>query len=368
MEENQGGYPIAHNWRDLIDENTTVYFDSDQLTYINSSAAESRTVKITNNKTEEVFKCKNRTEFFGAKKKIIEGRLGDINILRESKGLEPFAREDFTIEDIQEAEPVEYLYYSLKQKIKAELEYLGLTKYVCVLGGEGNPRLSLDMPFQYKSSRKDLIKPLLLNDARNYIINYHKGYIVNGMETDEFLTTKGYEGYQHYLKTGKFSNIIISIDKDGYSTPSLIFNNYRNEGKLKHKDLHLVDNSIGELFLEGKKIHGWGFKWLCWQCLMADPTDGFYSYQKFEHIKFGERTAYSLLLPLTTQQECLQVVVDTYKSWFPEPFKFISWTGKEIESDWLKWLETIFACAYMKRIPNDKTTIERLLKHYKVNY
>ena len=94
------GYPEKHNWKDLIDENTVAYFDSDQLVYINSAASESRTVKITNNKTGEVFDCKNRTEFFGAKKKLIEGKLGDINILRESKGLEPFTKEDFTVEDL----------------------------------------------------------------------------------------------------------------------------------------------------------------------------------------------------------------------------------------------------------------------------
>jgi len=27
MEENQAGYPVAHNWRDLIDGDTVVYFD-----------------------------------------------------------------------------------------------------------------------------------------------------------------------------------------------------------------------------------------------------------------------------------------------------------------------------------------------------
>jgi hypothetical protein len=62
------------------------------------------------------------------------------------------------------------------------------------------------------------------------------------------------------------------------------------------------------------------------------------------------------------------VVVDTYKSWFPEPFTFTSWTGKEVTYTWLQWAETIFQMVYMKRNPTDQTTLETLLKHFEVDY
>ena len=102
-------------------------------------------------------------------------------------------------------------------------------------------------------------------------------------------------------------------------------------------------------------------------------TDGYGSYQYFNHLTFGEKSAYVLLKPCKTEQECLQAVVNQYKEWFPEPFTF---EQKDvdgnvldvIQSDWLSFANTVFLAAYMKRINNDSTTFEKLLKHFKVNY
>lgn len=362
-------YPVCENWKDLIDENTIAIFDADQCTYVCAATNEERSVKITNKKTNEEFICKNKTEFFGRKKTIIEGQLGDINILRSSKNLEPFTKEDFELEDIQTPNETHFVYHSIKSKLLADLEYLGLTKYKCFLGGKGNPRLDLEAPKQYKSSRKDLMRPLLLQEARDYILKHHNGTLVEGMECDDILTIYGYLGYLDYKKTGKFSYICVTFDKDQYSTPCLVFNNHKDGPKYRHPIPHLIDDSVGKVFKDDKsKVHGYGFKWLCHQMLYADPTDTALSYQCFDWIKFSEGKSYELLLPLTEKKECLQVVVDTYKSWFPEEFTFTSWTGKEITYNWLQWAESVFLMVYMKRLNNDTTTFEKLLKHFKVDY
>lgn len=362
-------YPICENWKDLIDESTVVIIDADQLTYVAAAGNEDRSVIIKNTKTSEEFNCKNRTEFWGRKKTILEGKLGDINILRASQGLETFTKDDFEVTEVQTPREPQFMYYNIKQKLMADLEYLGLTKYKCFLGGKSNPRLLLEAPLQYKSSRKDTLRPVMLQEARDYIIKYHNGQVVEDLECDDIITMYGYAGYQHYKQTGKFNFICVTFDKDQYSTPCLIFNNHKEGPKLRHPIPHLVDDGIGRLFKDDKsKVHGFGFMWLAHQMLYADPTDTALSYQGFDWIKFSEGKSYELLLPLTDKKECLQVVVDTYKSWFPEEFTFTSWTGKEITYNWLQWAESVFLMVYMKRLNNDTTTFEKLLKHFKVDY
>jgi predicted phosphohydrolase len=158
-------YPICENWKDLIDENTVVIIDADQLCYVAAAANEDRSVCIRNIKTGEEFVCKNKTEFWGRKKTIIEGKLGDINILRSSEGLEQFTKDDFVITEIQTPSEPQFMYHNIKQKLLADLEYLGLTKYKCFLGGKSNPRLLLEAPLQYKSSRKDTLRPVMLQEG-----------------------------------------------------------------------------------------------------------------------------------------------------------------------------------------------------------
>ena len=60
---------------------------------------------------------------------------------------------DFTITDIQTAQPLEYCLSTIKNKLKSQLEHLGLEQYKCILGGSNNFRLQLPSPEQYKSNR-----------------------------------------------------------------------------------------------------------------------------------------------------------------------------------------------------------------------
>lgn len=379
----QEGYPVLHNWKDFVDENTVVVIDNDQLCFVLSSAMERTSIKATNiNDSSVQFICKNKTEFWGGKKKVIEGILGELNSSLPEE--EQYQREDFTIEEIQEPEPKENLFHTLKLKLLAEVAHLGLKKYQCFLGGKTNFRLDLKMPMPYKFKRKGTRRPVLLNDARDYILKHHNGVLIEGMESDDALCILGYQGYLDFLKTGKFSYIIAAQDKDSYGTPMLLFNNHLEDKRYKHPVPHFINSGVGKLFkIEKEKsgktsidYKGYGFKWLCWQMLMGDyQTDGYGPYQHFPNLKgsFGEATCYELLKDLTTEKECLEALVDQYKKWFPEEFEFEQKDLDEnligiVKSDWLQWAETIFSCAYMKRKQNDTTTLEKLLKHFKVEY
>lgn len=354
-------YPYFENWKNCVDENTVVLIDGDQSAYVLAAANESRTIEVTHKQTGRKKEFKNRTEFYGSKKTTLGGWLADTNLQREIKNLPLFTKEDFDIEDVQTAEPLEYCLGGIKQKISSTLNHLGLENYKCILGGKNNFRLNLPAPQQYKSNRNDTLRPLQLKDAREYLIKHHNGIVVDNIEADDLLSIYGRASYDNYLKTGKFNYIIVSFDKDQLSVPTFMFNNFAEAGKLKHPVPMFVDDGVGGLFLEKGKLKGYGFKFKMSQMIRGDTSDGITPYQPFG-IKFGETSAYKLIEPCKTKQECLQVVVDQYKEWFPEGVKFTNWDGQEVSMTTGQWMNNIYRMIHMLQSKNDKSSIFSLVK------
>lgn len=222
------------------------------------------------------------------------------------------------------------------------------------------------MPTEYKSERSE-IKPVQLSDTKNYLVEQHNGDVVMDIEADDRLEQLGFTGYNAYEETGKFSHVVVSMDKDSLSTPSLLFNLYRDNGEFKQPYIILIDKSIGDLWVveksKKKEIKGWGSFWLAYQMLMGDKTDSIRPYQDFG-IKFGDMKCYDLIRGCTTQAELFLTVKKQFHTWFPEGVKFTSWTGAHIEKTTDEWIETIFQLVYMKRWENDNTTFESMLQEY----
>uniref|UniRef100_A0AAU8HZL6 Exonuclease n=1 Tax=Klebsiella phage FKP3 TaxID=3231233 RepID=A0AAU8HZL6_9CAUD len=222
------------------------------------------------------------------------------------------------------------------------------------------------MPTEYKSERSE-IKPLQLSETKNYLVEQHNGDVVTGIEADDELEKFGFTGYLDYRKTGKFSYIVCSIDKDSLSTPSLLFNFYKEDGVFKTPQIILIDDSIGDIWVveksKKKEVKGWGSYWLAYQMLMGDKTDSIRPYQDFD-IKFGDMTCYKLISQCKTQAELFQTVKDQYYEWFPTGVTFTSFDGVDVYLTTDEWLEIIFQLVYMKRWDKDETTFESMLQSY----
>jgi len=355
------GYPCLVDWKEYITPDTIVIFDADQSAFLSSASNEARTIEVKHKQSGKTKEFKTRTEFYGSAKNSIGGWLGDQNLERETKNLKLFTKEDFTITDIQTAQPLEYCLSTIKNKLKSQLEHLGLEQYKCILGGSNNFRLQLPSPEQYKSNRDGMLRPLQLQDARDYILKHHNGILINNIEADDVLAMYGRLSYEGFLKTGKFKYIVVSFDKDNLTLPTFMFNSYAEEGKLKHPVPMFVDDGIGSLFLDKSKVKGYGFKFKCHQLLIGDSSDGITPYQPFK-IRFGDKSSYKLLQPCETKQECLQAVVDQYKIWFPEGVKFKNWDGTDIEMTTGQWLNVIYKMTHMLQSKQDKSTIFSLVK------
>ena len=352
-----------------------VGLDLDQTCFVAAAGAEERSIKVTHIKSGREKTFKNRKEFWGLTKNVVGGWIKDQNanreVLAKAEGREftPWVRDDFSVEDIQTPEPVEFCLQILKTKVDGIMNHLGLENGLGVLGGDNNFRLLLPAPEQYKSNREDKLRPLLLQDTREYVKKKYNAVVIDKMEADDYLSTLGYEGWLHYQKTGRFNKMIVSYDKDQRGTPGLIFNTLRDKDKAtgKSKWIHpvpmLIDDSMGEIWMEGSKVTGWGKKFLGYQMLCGDSSDNIKPYQCFDIIgRFGDTAAFKLIGHLNDEREMWSAIVGQYKTWFPNGVKFTSWDGTQRGMSAGQWASVIFQMVYMKRSPNDRTTLSTVLK------
>lgn len=121
-------------------------------------------------------------------------------------------------------------------------------------------------------------------------------------------------------------------------------------------------NDLGDLRLTRSvkgvpKIHGEGFKILCYQTAAGDSSDG------YKGIKgFAEVAGFDLFNPCTTVEECCKVLAELYQGKFPEGKQYKSWDGKEMDLTWEELLTQHMRLAYHERSSKDLLTpIERYL-------
>lgn len=331
-----------------------------------SAAIEGRKIEVTHIPTGRKKHFKTQTEFWGRKRNTIEGWLGDQNTQRISKGLNPFEKSEFTIETIQDPPPISHVLYAAKNKVETICNHLGIHKYFGVIGHGENFRHELKTPKKYKSGREGSVVPVFLDEAKDYLHDRYDGKIITGIESDDVLTTYGNKGWEDFQKTGKFSYIPVSMDKDGYHTPSLMFNLYRKGNVFKHPLPFFIDDGVGELWLDKGNVKGYGFLWFGAQMCIGDLTDTVRPYQDFD-ASYGEMQCYEDFNNCKSHDEVLAKIMEVYKRWFPSgKVEFTSWQGDNVSITPGQWASTIFQQIYMKRSMNDKTTLGTLFKKYGV--
>lgn len=329
--------------------NRVVIIDGDELAFRVAAACETRSITAVLKEDVKVsYTYDHRTAF----KEFLKDPEQNTN---------NYTFEDFYIADNQKTEPLEFSLNTIKNSIKNILEACNTDKYEIYLSGVNNFRDKLPLPTQYKSGRKANIRPLLLTEVRNYLEKHHNAQIVNNYEVDEKLIMRCLEGN----KVGDI-NIAATQDKDARGC----------------NDIHLYNpvkgtmeyiQGLGKLYLNDKgDVKGEGFKWLCFQWVFGDPTD---TYKPCElakidgkKVKFGEKSAYKLLVDCKTSKDCVKAVHDQYKTWYPEPFKYNAYDGTEIEADYVFMMQLYLDCCRMLRWEGDYVNVKELLTKMEINY
>lgn len=289
--------------------------DLDLYKYHASAAGEKRSILVTHKATGRSIEVDTRTDFYGDWRKKQGGKLAEINKSRDS----PFTWDEFEYEDIQRPEPVANVLHTAKLMVEKDLKSSGADSYKAFLGEGESFRVELSTLLKYKD-REHLLKPVLLEEVSEYLKSKFKAETITEIENDDAVVIECYK------KPNKFALI---EDKDFWGCPIKVWD--RNQ-----QDRGIVNcNKFGRLFLDSKgKVRGEGRLFFYWQVLSQDLTDN-YKANCFSDVRWGDKSAYSVLMNVTTDKEALRALVDGYKLLYPEPKTVVGWRGDEIEIDWL---------------------------------
>lgn len=315
--------------------------DADVVCYRSAAAIEKRTVEVKHIKSGRVKVFDTRTQFkdFLKAKDFV------------------YKAEDYEFTDIQTPEDVSHATYIVKNLIKNLNEKFKPEVLHVLIGGKNNFRDDLLLPKQYKGNRSSMLRPVYLQEVKQYLIGKHKAEVVDGCETDDALTYYGYE----YLRNG-YDTIIATVDKDALAYSGLKVYDFTKE----NAEAVLIPD-LGELHINDKgDVKGMGFLWYCFQMLTGDGTD---HYRPFEvaGIKYGERAAYKALKDCKTQQEALQAVISEYRRVYSSEVNYTAWNGfKVVGADYRNMLDLYHQCVRMKETKDDPLYFKQFAERYGV--
>lgn len=321
---------------------TLLVVDSDTIAYAAAAVCEKRTVEVTHLKSGKVKTFDNRTGF------------KDYLLQKDY----PFVKEEYSFKDIQEPQSLKNLYRLLKHRLGVMQDTWWPDKTILYVSGKDNFRNSLPLPTRYKVNRSANLRPVLLDKAKEYLV--HKGAVrTHGEEPDDAIVYTAYE-YQN-----KGWNVVVGCyEKDSRCLSGLTLWDYTQNTS----DTFLVP-SFGELRYDTEKrnVKGEGFIWYCFQHLRGDISDGYYPYE-LTGKRFGDKGAFDLLKSCKNEQEALTVLINQFKTWYPEPFAYKAWDGKEIHADYKFILDLYFKACRMKEKKDDPLDFNAFIKQYNVEY
>lgn len=320
------------------EQKTVLILDGDSIAYKCAAATEKRYIQVkhTPSGVEKIFK--NKTEF---------------KSYMQEKGKE--ITDKYDIFDCQEPASIAVVLRTIQQHIKKIQKYAQAHRTVIFAGECDNLRLKLDLPSKYKGNRKDNLRPVHLEAAKEYLRTVYKAKMAEGHEVDDACCISAYESLQEGDKAVMF---LYDKDQCSFDGVHLIL---EEESSTEKTFKEMLTPDLGYLTYEKNTVKGFGYKFLAFQWIYGDKTDAFCSYE-LSKIKFGAKSAYDLLKDLSTKEEVSAAVVQQFKKFYPEPVKYTTWDGREVEKDWKGFMQMYFMCCRMKRTLDDDLDCFKLLK------
>ena len=229
--------------------------------------------------------------------------------------------ESFSCKPKQVADPINYCIKTLNDSLRKIMEFVGATHYEMYIGGSNNFRLNIPTPTEYKASRSDVSRPLLLTPVKEYLIKYKGAKRITGSEADDVVSHR-----MRTLNKQSVRCIAYSIDKDIYQNVDYDLMVY-DPAKA---DIIVSKKGVGELIDRGKDVKGSGLKWLILQVLLGDKIDGFTPKQFFNK-KYADKAFLKDFDSCKTEVEVLEKFVEVAKRLVPDSVSYTSFTGQLME-------------------------------------
>jgi hypothetical protein len=192
-------------------------FDYDLIAYRAASAGETRTIKAYHPITGDSWSCKTRTELYGHWQKKDKGLLAEHNKLNGTD----YKADELVITDIQTPEKIANVLHTTKSMVESVLYALKTNKFNGYLGKGDSWRVERSTLLKYKGNRDDTLRPLLLGEVRDYIVKKYGAEVVEGLESDDWVTIDAYRDK---------SKVVVSSDKDSRGTECLVYNPFGGDG------------------------------------------------------------------------------------------------------------------------------------------
>jgi len=292
---------IYSNLPEYTKQDKVLIVDADILSYKISSVTEFKYL-YTSPEGEE-YKVKSKKSF---------------KAYCEEQGLDI---DHFSVTNVQIAEPVSYAIKSMNDSIAKVMEYCGCNKVEFYIGGSGNFRNEVPLPTQYKTNRKETVRPVHLTALKEYLIKYKGAKKVCGQEADDIV--------QHRMRALSKEGvrcILYSNDKDSLANVDYHLLNYNPD----KEDIIVSKHGIGTLTDRGSDVKGTGLKWLIAQTLLGDEIDGF-TPKVFFKKRYADKSFYKDFNGCKTEVEVLEKFVEVAKRLVPDNVSYTSFTGQLME-------------------------------------
>ena len=314
--------------------------DLDTPCFAAAAVAEKRSVEVTHNPSGKIKIFKTRTEFKDR--------------LKEKGALDKL--EEYSFKDIQIPEPIENACHILKSMVKQIETAVEAEESRFYISGQNNFRDNLELPTKYKSSRTDLIRPVLLKDVRKFALNKFNPEECHLDEADDRIIYRAYE-----IQQLGYTPIVATIDKDARAYSGIYLYNQDNPDA----GINLIPR-LGSLYVNEKNaVKGDGFLWYCHQMLVGDSTDS-YKPTELAKIKFGEKSSFKALEACKTEKEALETVLDHYRRWYPSEVTYTAWNGEEYTKNWFEIASLYHKCVRMKETKFDDLNFSTFCKRFDV--
>lgn len=348
---------------------TKLVFDYDPIIYECGFIGETRHVKIVHRESGDEYEFPNRTAFYGHWKKKAGGWLAEFNAGRSEE--KKRSADEFDYIDVQVPQPISQSISTMKSIIQGLKEVTEAKSYYGYSGKGKSFREDISTILKYKGNRDNALRPVHLEELKEYLIKHHACKLVQGIEADDACSIDLYTAYQKWKKSknDKDKLILAYVDKDYLQCTGHLYNTNKQDGIDTYDGfgwLEIVERTT-ESGKPVREVKGRGRMWLYQQVLDGDSADNYFANSATD-MKWGEMSAYNLLKDAKNDKEAFEGLVKGYKTLYPSPKKIKGWRGDEVEIDWLYVLQENFNMAFMLRKPDDKIDVKAVLEKLEVEH
>lgn len=198
---------------------------------------------------------------------------------------------------------------------------------------------------EYKGNRKDTRKPHHLDHARKWALqdNPQLSKVKGPYEADDIVCAWG-------QKLGDKA-IIIEKDKDVKNVQGCWFLVPEEMDQPRYSPADI----IGEVWLDGKKVDGYGISHLLFQCLVGDNADHYKGCPGVGNVGAVNTLSAFNSKPKTSLRDAVQAVGELFKQKVGHGMEYNHWrTGELLQASWKDVFKENLLLAYMVKGKNDK--------------